>query len=158
MTRILRALNFRILGVILLGSAFVFFVSYSRNFYAGFIAECRNIDGADLNAAGNGAITIDLLYAFLIGALPLALSSRTGVHIMVGLFLFFDLMAFSEWVFPYPGSDCGITTGNTENFTGSYVVFELGYGLLIIAIYLILAADLAVRGMHSLRRRLKKQA
>ncbi len=148
-----RSTRLRVAAVLLLASGFVIYSIYGHLFYAGFLTECRHIWGADLNDADDGTPNLGWLYAFLIGALPLALASRPGLHIMIMLMLVYNALALPSLVDPYTGSDCGIHSGNDQDFTGNYVLFMLGYGLLLMAVYIVAIADLGVRGIRLLSRR-----
>lgn len=156
MTVALRNLGLRIIAVLLLASGFALYSAYGRSFYAGFLAECRNLPEANLDDASNGIPDIGWLYGFLIGVIPVMLTSRAGLRIIIGLFLFYDFIAGFSLLGPYPGSDCGIHTGNDQDFTGSYVAFQLGYALLLLIIYAVLVADVSGRGVQWLLRSIKK--
>lgn len=147
-----RSIFLRLLAALLLAAAFVIYAIYGHLFYAGFLAECWNVWGADLNDADDGTPKVDWLYAFLVGALPLVLTSRPGLRIIIGFLLAYDVLALPSLIDPYTGSDCGIHSGNDQDFTGSYVGFVLGYVLLLLAVYTVGVADLVRRGLRLLRR------
>ena len=105
-----------------------------------------------MNDAETGRLTIDWLHAFLIGAASLVIVRRWSLWIAISLFAFYDLLAFASLWTPHTGSDCGIHTGNDRDFTGSYIVFQLGYGLLLAVVSLTTLADLVTRAVQWLLR------
>ena len=151
-----RSIGLRVIATLLLASGFVIYSIYGHLFYAGFLAECQHIWGADLNDADDGTLKMSWLYVFLIGTLPLVLTSRPALRIIVGFLLAYDLLALPSLINPYTGSDCGIHSGNDQDFTGSYVGFVLGYGLLLLAMYIVAISDLGARAIRLLSCRLRQ--
>ncbi len=126
-------------------------------FHAGFVADCQNISGADLHDAGTGVPTIAWLYVFLIGIAPLLILRRTALLFTTKLVILFDFLSLSSLWSPYAGSDCGIHSGNDQDFTGNYIIFQLGCGLMLTVTYLATLTDLAVRAMQWLLRLSRKR-
>ena len=88
---------------------------------------------------------IGWLYAFLIGAVPIALTPRVSSPILITMCASHDAVALTSLVGPYTGSDCDIHSGNDQNFTGNYVLFQLSYLLLLLTIYTLALVNLATR-------------
>jgi hypothetical protein len=143
-------------GALLIVGGLATYSIYARHFHASFIAECRDLPEANLGDAPDGTIDIGSLYTFLIEALPLALASHAGLKVMVAMIAASDCIALLFLLEPYHGSDCGIHSGNDQDFTGEYVMFGLGYMLLVLALYVVVLVDLATRGVRWLRRSLQR--
>lgn len=86
-----RTSTLRVMAVAILAAGFAIYSEYGRLFYAGFLADCRDIAGADLKDADDGRLTVGMLYAFLIAAIPPVLVSREALWFILAAFALFDI-------------------------------------------------------------------